>query len=143
MEYVICISCKEKKGSGKVKEQNLVTAKERDNTIKKGAAAAEFDKTSYDFGTVIEGEVIETTFVITNTGKTDLVITDAQATCGCTVAAWPKEPIKSGTSGEIQVTFNTAGKPNRQSKDITLYTNTATGREVVRIFGNVIPKTKK
>ena len=29
-------------------------------------------------------------------GKIDLIITNAQASCGCTVPTWPKEPIKPG-----------------------------------------------
>ena len=39
--------------------------------------------------------------------------------------------------------FNTAGKPNRQSKTLTLFTNTAKGREVLRLKGSVTPKTSK
>jgi hypothetical protein len=137
------VSCKEGNASEKVKEKNVAVAKKRDNDIKKGAAAVEFDKTEYDFGTVAEGTVVETTFMVKNTGKTDLVITDAKATCGCTVPVWPKKPVKVGESAEIQVKFNTNGKPNRQSKTVTLYTNTATGREMIKIFGNVTPKAKK
>lgn len=136
------ISCKEGKASEKVKEKNIKVAKERDKGIKKGAAVAEFDKTEHDFGTVAEGTVVETSFMIKNTGKVDLVVTNATATCGCTVPSWPKEPIKPGESGEVKVRFDSAGKPNRQSKTITLFTNTATGRETVKIFGNVTPKAK-
>ena len=70
-------------------------------------------------------------------------ITDAQASCGCTVPVWPKGAIKPGESSKVLAKFNTAGKPNKQSKTITLLTNTAVGREVLRIKGSVIPKAKK
>lgn len=143
LSTAVLVSCKDGNAAEKVKASNLELAKKRDNTIRKGAAAVKFDKTEYDFGTVEEGFMVETTFMVTNTGQTDLVITDAKATCGCTVPVWPKEPVKVGESAEIKVKFNTAGKPNRQSKSVTLYTNTATGTETLKIFGNVTPKAKK
>ena len=101
------------------------------------------DKKVYDFGTVNEGDLVETSFFVTNSGKTDLVITRAKGSCGCTVPTWPKEPIKPGKTGEIKVKFNTNGKPNRQQKTVTLTTNTESGREVLTIKGSVTPKAKK
>lgn len=142
LSTVLFISCSETNASSKVKKANLDSAKKRDVEISKGAASISFDKTEYDFGTVNEGDVVETSFVVTNSGKTDLVITNAKPSCGCTVPVWPKEPIKPGASADISVKFNTAGKPNRQSKTITLTTNTATGREVLRLKGMVTPKAK-
>ena len=129
--------------TGKINKENLYKAKSRDLEIKKGTALIAFDKTVYDFGTVNEGEIVETSFRVTNSGKTDLVITNAQPSCGCTVPVWPKAPIKPGETGEIKVKFNTSGKPNRQNKTIALTTNTESGREVLTLKGSVIPKTKK
>lgn len=142
LSTVLFISCSETNASSKVKKENLDSAKKRDVEISKGAASISFDKMEYDFGTVNEGDMVETTFVITNSGKTDLVISNAKPSCGCTVPTWPREPIKPGESSELLVKFNTAGKPNRQSKTVTLTTNTATGREVVRLKGMVTPKAK-
>ena len=87
--------------------------------------------------------MVETTFTITNSGKTDLVIVKAQGSCGCTVPTWPKEPIKPGATGEIDVKFNTSGKPGRQSKTVTLTTNTVKGKELLTVRGDVNPKAKK
>ncbi len=136
------VSCGQGNASSKVKKENVVKAEERDNSISLGAPTISFDKEEFDFGTVKEGDVVKTTFVVTNTGKSDLVITNAQASCGCTVPVWPKEPIAPGKTGDIQVSFNTSGKPNKQSKSITLTTNTEKGREVVKISGMVTPKKK-
>lgn len=137
----VTISCTNSDAKAKINEQNLEQAKSRDTEIQKGAATIAFDKVEYDFGTVNEGEIVETTFKVTNAGKTDLIITNAQASCGCTVPTWPKEPIKPGDSADIEVSFNTSGKPNRQSKTITLTTNTESGREILTLKGSVIPKT--
>ena len=94
------------------------------------------------FGTVNEGDVVDVEFTVTNSGNTDLVITKAQPSCGCTVPTWPRTPIKPGASEKVVAKFNTAGKPNKQVKTITLFTNTAKGREVLKIKGNVTPKAK-
>ena len=137
-------SCKDAtNNTAKIKKENLVNANSRDLEIKKGAASISFDKKEYDFGTVNEGDIVETSYLVTNSGKTDLVITNAQASCGCTVPVWPKNPIKPGATGEVKVKFNTSGKPNRQQKTITLTTNTESGREVLTLKGSVTPKAKK
>jgi hypothetical protein len=137
-------SCKDATNiTAKIKKENLVNAKSRDSEIKKGAASISFDKKEYDFGTVNEGDIVETSYLVTNSGKTDLVITNAKASCGCTVPIWPKNPIKPGATGEVKVKFNTSGKPNRQQKTITLTTNTESGREVLTLKGSVTPKAKK
>lgn len=128
--------------TAKINKDNLETAKNRDVAIKKGAALISFDNKEYDFGTVTEGEIVETVFKVTNSGKTDLVITDAKVTCGCTVPVWPKKPIKPGQTEDIKVKFNTNGKSNRQQKNITLITNTETGREILTLKGMVTPKAK-
>lgn len=126
----------------KINKENVDNAKSRDLDIKKGSASISFDKSEYDFGTVNEGDIVETTFKLTNSGKTDLVITDAKVTCGCTVPVWPKKPIKPGQTEDVKVKFNTNGKQNRQQKNITLITNTATGREILTLKGMVTPKAK-
>ena len=136
------VSCGQGNASSKVKKENVENAEKRDISINAGAASISFDKEEYNFGTVTEGEVVKTSFTVTNTGKGDLVITNAQASCGCTVPVWPKEAIAPGKTGEIQVSFNTSGKPNKQSKSITLTTNTSKGREVLKITGMVTPKNK-
>lgn len=138
----LIVSCADGKASTKVNKQNLDTAKTRDAEIKQGVASISFDKKEYDFGTVNEGEIVETVFKVTNTGATDLVITNATGSCGCTVPVWPKAPIKSGETGDIAVKFNTSGKPNRQMKTVTLTTNTESGREVLTLRGSVTPKAK-
>lgn len=136
------IACNGSDAKAKVNKANLEKAKQRDIEAKQGAAIISFDKKEYDFGTVNEGEIIKTTFKVTNAGKTDLVIVNAQPSCGCTVPTWPKDPIKPGESGDIYVEFNTAGKPNRQNKTVTLTTNTESGREILTIKGSVVPKKK-
>ena len=115
-------------------------AKKRDQKIIKGSAQIQFDNTEIDFGTVDEGEIVEVKFTVLNSGKTDLIISNIQPSCGCTVPVWPKEPIKPGASSEVLANFNTSGKPNRQAKTLTLFANTLNGRHVLKLRGYVNPK---
>ena len=135
------ISCKENVAN-KINKENLEVAKERDYKLNQGAAVIAFSKTEHDFGVINEGDIVETTFSFKNTGKSELIITNAVGSCGCTVPEWPKEPISAGESGQIKVIFNSQGKPNKQSKTITLTTNTANGKETVLVKAEVTPKQK-
>ena len=134
------VSCKDN-ATSKIDSSNLETAKERDAKISLGSAIIEFDTKDYDFGTVKEGDEVEGTFKIANKGKIDLIITDAKASCGCTVPEWPKEAIKPGDSAEIKFSFNSKGRTGKQSKTITLQTNTANVTETLRIGGTVTPNS--
>jgi len=136
------VSCKKENAVNKIKQENIEIAKQRDYKINVGAAVITFSKSEHDFGVIDEGEIVETTFEFKNTGKTDLIISNAKSTCGCTVPEWPKEPIPVGGTDEITVKFNTTNKPNKQTKVITLTTNTAKGSESVVIKADVTPKTK-
>lgn len=137
----LVVSCKES-ATSKVKKENIESAKERDEKHD-NLPIISFDKASYDFGTIDEGDVIETEFLITNSGKSDLIIKKASATCGCTIPDWPKEAIKPGEAAPMKVKFNSRGKRNKISKTITLVTNTESGKETVKITGFVTPKEKK
>jgi hypothetical protein len=134
------VSCKDN-ATSKIDSSNLESAKERDAKISLGSPIIEFDKSEFDFGTINEGDVVDGTFKVANKGKTDLIITNATASCGCTVPEWPKEAIKPGDSAEIKFSFNSRGKTGKQSKTITLQTNTENVTETLRIAGTVTPKS--
>jgi hypothetical protein len=142
LSTVVFVACNEGNAASKVKSENLDKAKERDANSSKEAAMIEFDRTVFDFGTVNEGDIVDVEYVVTNPGTTDLVILKASPSCGCTVPSWPKEPIKPGESAKVVAKFNSAGRAGKANKAITLFTNTAKGREVLTLKGNVTPKAK-
>lgn len=127
--------------TSKIDAEKLESAKERDAKIELGPAVIEFDQVEFDFGEVTEGDVVEGTFKVTNAGKSDLVITSATATCGCTVPEWPKDAIKPGETADIKFTFNSRGRQGKQTKSITLKTNTEKITEILRIKGTVVKKS--
>jgi len=58
-----------------------------------------FDESVFDFGEVESGDIVEHTYVFKNTGEGPLLISNATASCGCTVPSWPKDPIEADSEG--------------------------------------------
>lgn len=105
-----------------------------------------FEKTTINLGTFSQDDPIRTcVFKFTNTGKKKLVITDVHASCGCTVAEYPKDYIAPGATGEIKVTYNGKGKlPGRFKKNIQIFTNCKNELRRIYIMGEMtaMPKSK-
>jgi hypothetical protein len=104
------------------------------------APLMKFEKESYDFGKINQGDKVNYDFKFTNNGKSPLIVTDAVASCGCTIPQWPHTPIKPGESSVIKVTFNSAGKSGLQDKQITVTANTIPAQHMVHLVGEVLTK---
>jgi len=105
------------------------------------APKVKFEKEIYDFGVITQGEKVQYDFKFKNEGKTPLIITDATATCGCTVPEYPKQPVKPGEEGTIKVVFNSAGKEGMQDKQVTIFSNANPEADKLHLVGEV--KVKK
>ncbi len=103
-----------------------------------GAPIIKFEQDVYDFGKIKEGEKVSFDFLFTNTGNTPLIISDAVATCGCTVPEIPKEPIAAGAKSKINVVFSSAGKSGLQDKVVTITSNTIPSETKIHLIGEVI-----
>lgn len=107
-----------------------------------GQGKLKFNKMIHDFGNIPQGWIIATyTFEVTNTGTAPVVITNAQASCGCTTPEWSKDPIMPGVTKTIKVGYTT-NTPNAFNKTITVISNAENATEVLRIKGVVVPKSK-
>lgn len=130
-------SCNESAAS-KIKNNN-----KSESQVQSSYAEITFDKLLHDFGNIKEGEIAKTIFTFTNTGENDLYIVDAVGSCGCTVPKYPKNiPIKPGETGEVEVNFDTNGRPDFQQKMVRVSTNTSDGGQLLRIQAFVEPKNK-
>ena len=103
----------------------------------KNASEMTFEVLEYNFGTIKQGESVTREFSFSNTGKEDLIISNAQGSCGCTVPIWPKEPLKKGAKNVIKVTFNSAGKMGMQDKTVTITSNAKNSPQVLHLKGTV------
>jgi len=100
-------------------------------------AQFEFENMEYDFGTIKEGEVVEHQFQFTNTGQSPLVISNVQASCGCTSPDWTKTPVKPGDKGYVKVVFNSSAKSGVQSPTVSIQANTSPSVTRLRMKGSV------
>jgi len=100
-----------------------------------------FDEPIFNFGAITEGEKVSHNFTFRNTGKEDLIIRKISTSCGCTAVNKKTDVIKPGESSLIEITFNSAGKSNRQNKTITVITNDPkNSQQLLRITGEVKKK---
>mgnify|MGYP006428723071 CR=1 FL=1 len=133
-------SCKND-ASKKVDQEKAQKAQEKAQQ-EKSFPKMTYEEEVYDFGTITSGETVEHEFTFKNTGEAPLVISNARASCGCTVPSWTKESIKPGESGSMLVKFNSRGKKNQQNKMVRVTANTEKGTETIRIKAFVEPKNK-
>jgi Protein of unknown function (DUF1573) len=96
-----------------------------------------WDKSTHDFGNIVQGDVVEHTFKFTNTGTEPLIITNVQVSCGCTTPkGWPRDPVMPGGTGELTVAFNSTGKMGAQTKPVTIISNAVNDTRIV--FNTVV-----
>ena len=102
------------------------------------APKADFETKEFNFNTIKEGDLANFDFKLTNNGKSDLLIRKVKASCGCTAVTPSETTIKPGQSTAIKTIFNSAGKPGKQNKNITVITNDPDNTTItLRITGDV------
>lgn len=111
-----------------------------ENAATQGYPRIAFDKVRHDFGEIEQGQVVRYDFAFTNTGDGNLIITNVKASCGCTVAEYPKEPIAPGEGGIIPVEYNSRGRSNKFDKTVTVFANTSPNTTELYIQGFVTTK---
>jgi len=97
-----------------------------------------FEEDFHDFGKIKSGEKITYAFKFKNTGKSVLIISNVSTSCGCTVSAYPKQPIKPGEESSVDVSFDSSGRHGLQTKSITVYTNTMPTLTILRIQSLIV-----
>ena len=95
----------------------------------------ELKETSFDFGKIPQGKPVYHFFMITNTGKEPMVISNVQTSCGCTTPEWDKEPISPGGTSKIRVGYNAAAEGHFE-KYITISYNQNLSKQI-KINGTV------
>ena len=102
-----------------------------------------FEEEVFDFGTITQGEKVSHDFKFKNEGRSNLIVANAYADCGCTVAEVPKKPIPAGEGNIIRITFDSDGKRGIVTKQVSLMTNCIPNKQIIKIKANIfIPQTK-
>jgi hypothetical protein len=108
---------------------------------KRDGARMTFDKTTHDFGEVMQGDTVSYTFRFRNNGNQPLVISNVLTTCGCTAPDWTKEPIPPNQTGQIVVKFDSKGRSGRQNKVVTVISNAVSPQTRINIRANILPRS--
>lgn len=126
-------------------QSDKVNSKNIDSSMvdPKNPPVIKFEESTYDFGTISQGEKVKHTYFFKNTGKSPLIIHSAQGSCGCTIPEWPKEPVQPGEEGKIEVSFNSEYKSGHQEKMVTILANTKPTKTFLKITGEVVVPDKK
>jgi len=138
---ITIISCNNNKKEGKIPADvvnNPVTAEDNTDNNEIGIPKFKFEEEEHDFGTILQGEKIKYSFNFQNVGNANLVISNAEADCGCTVPSFPDYAIKPGQKSSIEVVFDSEGKRGYQEKTITIIANTHPNKKVLKIKGTVL-----
>jgi hypothetical protein len=117
--------------------QELAMNSKPENKLNPENALFAWTTTTFDFGQIKVGVPVSYEFEFTNSGEIPLVISTVQASCGCTVTSYTKEPIEPGGKGFVKATYN-AASTGQFTKTVTVNANTEDGIATLTIKGEVV-----
>nr|WP_315156543.1 DUF1573 domain-containing protein [uncultured Flavobacterium sp.] len=101
------------------------------------ASSVVWKSETIDVGTIPQNTPKPIVFEFKNTGKTAVIVTNVQGSCGCTATDYTKTPIAPGKSGTVTATYN-AANPGVFTKTVSVTTNADTAVKVLTIKGTVV-----
>lgn len=137
LSLMVIISCSGDKSRVPANVVNIPNSASGNNNLEQ-LPKFEFSNVEHDFGKVIQGEVVIFAFKFKNSGKSDLIIANISAACGCTASKYPKTPIKPGNEGIVEVSFDSSGKQGFQNKTLEVAANTQPSNTTLTIKAQVI-----
>ncbi len=85
-------------------------------------SALRFEEMLFDFGTILEGHILEREFRFVNHSDRPVTIQRARA-CACVTTTFPKDPIAPGADGIIHTSLDSRDRSGPQVKHIVLFTD--------------------
>ena len=137
--YILCLlilSCGQKKDQMPT-DMVSIPATASQGIDRSGLPVLKFEEEAFDFGTITQGEKVSHDFKFENTGDRELVISNAYADCGCTVAEVPKKPVPAGEENVIRVNFDSDKKTGIVTKSVTIVSNCIPNKTVIKIKANI------
>jgi hypothetical protein len=86
-------------------------------------AAFFWQETVHDFGKIKRNVPVSYKFSFRNNGDSPLIIASVNASCGCTVTDYSKDPVQVGGEVFVKATYN-AANPGTFTKTVTVNANT-------------------
>lgn len=91
-------------------------------------------------GTVDEGEAVSRDFTIKNTGDAPLEIKKVKTSCGCTVSSLEKDRLAPGETATLRVEYDTAGRPGKFRKKVTVFSGDPENERVHVYISGVVKR---
>jgi hypothetical protein len=113
--------------------RKIITGKARD---KMPVTTVAFEQTELKMKNLQTGKTSEAVFTLKNTGAQPLIIQMVNASCGCIISEWEKQPIKTGKTSEIKIRI-TPEEKGYFNKTITVQCNTQEGQILLKVNGTV------
>jgi hypothetical protein len=98
-----------------------------------------FNEIEHNFGIINYQGDGSFEFVFKNTGKTPLIVSNVQTSCGCTTPEWTKEPVAPKAKGKIIVRYDTE-RIGSFTKSIKVFSNAKNSPVELIIRGEVKAK---
>lgn len=117
---LVATSCNVRNNNATVVDEKIGTTQPTENMA---PTTVQLLDSVYDFGKIKDGQIVEFSYRFKNTGDKPLVITNAIASCGCTVPEKPEQPILPGEIGFIKVKFNSENRVGQTHKTVTVTAN--------------------
>lgn len=89
----------------------------------KEAPHLEIPESSYNFESVLQGQIVKHDFKLKNTGVGDLIIHKVIPGCGCTATKISSKKVPPGGESVISVEFNSTGFIGKKVRAISVETN--------------------
>jgi len=83
----------------------------------------EYGGADKDLGEQFLGDSLNIGFVVKNTGEENLLITEVEPDCSCTVGTYTKDPIKPGEIGNITLQYDVVIPDHEFKKKAKVYAN--------------------
>ena len=117
--FGICLASCKQDTSGKITSDDIYFDDGYNKNANSSSPKIKFEEEDFNFGIIIEGEKVQHSYKFENTGKSDLIISDVQTSCGCTSSKnFTKKPLKPGEKGEIEIEFDSTEKSGNIKKII-------------------------
>lgn len=109
----------------------------QEKTVDPNAPVFEFVTDIIDYGKIEQNANGVRVFEFKNVGKSPLVISKVNSSCGCTVPKYSKEPILPGQTGKIEAKYAT-NRLGGFNKTLTIMSNASEPTKRIRIKGIVL-----
>jgi thiosulfate sulfurtransferase len=99
------------------------------------------DLATYNYPDTVEGIAVVHTFVLSNVGDQELVITNVTVGCHCTTTQLATDRLQPGQSVELRAVLDTEGFSGHVARYVTVYSNDPAKPQItLNLVGNVVDR---